>query len=148
MHLNSAKTFRLLLLVAVFSISLYFTCLFLSKWFAIYPLKGSAPAKIAEWTIEEKEDWFTIGVKYSFCIQENSWSSDYHFPERFWSQAAALAFLKTKAKQSWTAHFRPENPAISSLERSFPVNILIRMLICYVITVYFCILNKKVELLS
>ncbi len=148
MHLNSAKTFRLLLLGAVFSISLYFTCLFLSKCFAIFPLKGSAPAKITEWAIEEKEDRFTIGVKYSFYTQENSWSSVYHFQERFWSQAAALAVVKTKAKEPWTAHFRPENPAISSLEKSFPVNILIRMVICYIITIYFYFLNKKVDLLA
>ena len=134
---------RIFLFVGALGTSLYFTVRFALAFLTYLPLHETIGAKVTRWEIEERDQNYVLKANYSFEIQENIWEKSHRFGDVYVSEAAALADLKTMAKQSWKAWFNPSNPSQASLERIFPMNLLIRMLICYGISIYFFLLSRK-----
>ncbi len=134
---------RIFLFVGALGISLYFTVRFVLALLNYLPLQETIEAKVTRWEIEETDQNYALKANYSFEIQENIWEKSHRFGDVYVSQAAALADLKAMAKGPWKAWFNPSNPSQASLERVFPTNLLIRMLICYGISIYFFLLSRK-----
>jgi hypothetical protein len=107
-------------------------------------LSQSVPARISQWEIVEIGDTFPLKASYSFEIQEKIWSgSTVLAAPRHWNEPSAIAALEGLAKQNWKAWYNPKNPSQSSLERAFPIGLLVRTSVCLSVLVYFVFIWKR-----
>ena len=106
-------------------------------------LKEQAPAKISQWELEEMGDRWAVRAVYSIQAQGRSWENSTLFARpRPSNEEIALRELQQMAKQEWKAWYSPASPALSSLERVFPFNLLIRTVIVFFVSVYFFLFKK------
>ena len=124
--------------------SLYFSFVSLSSLFDFFHLKSQAPATIVKWEIKERQGKFPIYAHYFFETEGKVWtgvtvlSKPWHLNE-----LAASQNIQKLAKQNFNVWFYPKNPKKSSLEKTFPTNLLIRTGICYSTIIYFLIVFRK-----
>ncbi len=141
----SPKRIQQILILSALAAALYFSCLSASSLLGYFSLSGSAKGKIEQWEIEERKERFYLKAVYSFESQEKIWRDSFTFKNDYLNEFAALAALKEKAKQPQTVWHSAKNPSISALERNFPINLIIRTLACYVVSIYFFYLSKRIR---
>lgn len=140
----SPKRIQLFLILGVCAIALHFSIRLGIGCLHYFSLQKQAKAQISQWEIVEMKDRFGLKAKYGFAIQEKTWQGLFTLsPPYYLNEMAALSALKEKAKNSWTVWYNPKNPQISALEKSFPIGLLIRALICYGVLIYFFCLCKR-----
>lgn len=146
----SSKKFQQFLLLAAAGASLYFSVCFGQSLFHYVSLQERAQARILRWEVVElKEDRFGIKADYSFRAQNRDWNGVYLLKNSYYlNEFAALSDLKKMAKQEWTVWFNPNHMQTSALEKSFPLSLLIRTLVCYLLLLYFFFLKRKIRKLD
>ena len=106
-------------------------------------LKEQAPAKISQWEPEETGDRWAVRTIYSIQVQGKNWENSTLFASpRPSNEEIALRELQQMAKQEWKAWYSPASPNLSSLERAFPFNLLIRTVIILFVLIYFLLFKK------
>ena len=137
------KIFFLALLSLGVAISGYFSIRAASSLISFCTLKQPAPAKILQWEVKESKGKFPIKGTYSFQWDNKTWKGETVLSQPWHlNEPAAIASIQNKSKQGWSAWFHPNNPLKSSLERPFPIGLLIRTAICYSVLIYFIIISK------
>src|SRR3990167_6430839 len=136
--MRTQKAFIFSLLIFGLAISGYFSFLLVETLFEYYPLKKQAETRISRWEIKEMEGSFALKAFYSFETQGKIWNGTTLLSKPWYlNEPSALLALKGKAKEEWLAWFNPKNPEHSSLEKVFPIGLLVRVLICYGVFIYF-----------
>lgn len=138
------KRIQLLFFLGVVAISLHFAILLGSELFGYFSLSERTAAKISQWEIVPLKNKFALKASYTFGFKEKIWqgSSVLNAPHHL-NEMAALADLKKKAKEPWQVYFKSHNPNISSLERTFPLGLLVRFSCSLCVLIYFFVLNKR-----
>jgi hypothetical protein len=132
------------LLAGIGLIVLYFSVQLSSQLFVYLSLRERTPVRIERWEVEEVKGNFALAAHYSFVADNKTFSGACRLrPPYYWNEAAAIAALKNRAKEGWTAWYDPSNPSRSSLEKGFPSGLLIRTLICYGVLIYFLLFKRK-----
>ena len=138
----SPRRIQLFFIIGVCAITLHFSVLLGIEVFRYFSLKERAPARISQWEIIEVKNRFAIKANFSFNDRQGEFTL---LPPYYLNEFAALAALKEKAKQDWTVWYNPKNPQISALQKSFPVGLLVKALICYGVIIYFFCLYKRLS---
>jgi hypothetical protein len=137
---------QLFFFLGVCAITLHFSLLFGKDAARYFSLNERAKAHISQWEIVEIKNRYALKADYAFQAQKKNWTGSFTLPPPYYlNEMAALAALKERAKESWTAWHKGKNPQISALEKSFPAGLLVRMLICYGVLGYLLILKRKLE---
>jgi hypothetical protein len=140
----SPKKIELFMIAGICAITLHFTIRFGVDYFHYLSLKNKSTAKVYQWEIVQVKDRFALKASYSFDAQNKTYQGLFTLsPPYYLNEMAALSALKAKAKESWSAWYRPKNPQISALEKSLPVSLLIRSMICYGVLIYFFYFYKR-----
>ncbi len=109
-----------------------------------FTFKESAPAFISHWEIKETKGKFPLKAYYSFEANGNVWQGATRVSGPWdLNEAAAVASLQKKAKETWTAWFNPNDPSKSTLEKEFPSGLLVRTSICYGVILYFILFFRR-----
>lgn len=133
--------------MGVCAISLHFSILLGRDLWHYFALDGLAPARVLQWEIVPLKEKFGLKASYGFELQDKTWlGSSVLEPPLYLNEFAALSGLKEKAKEPRNAWYKTGDPAISALEKKFPLNLLIRSLICYGVLIYFFSLYKRLSL--
>jgi hypothetical protein len=94
---------------------------------------------------EDNKGKFYITSKFSFFFDNKQFSGRTNFSRKFLNYQAALEEAKKMAKINWDIWFDSKNPAISSLEKQFPLKNIIYTFIISGIIIYFFILRYKLK---
>jgi len=122
----------------------YFSVRFMGAVLKYCALKQSGEAHILRWEVKEESGKFPIYGYYYFEAGDASWPGSTRLGEPWHlNENSAVAALKERAKERWTVWFNPQNPSESTLERFFPVGLLIRMIICYIVFSYFVLFVRR-----
>jgi|GEM_PF-6399036 hypothetical protein len=112
----------------------------LKKYFS---LQGQALAKISQWELEEIGDRWAIRALYSIQIEGKSWENSTLFASpRPVNEETAIQELQQMARLEWKASYCFSNPSLSSLEKVFPLNLLIRTVVVCLVLLYFVLFKK------
>ncbi len=141
----SPRRIQFFLFIGIALIALYFTVRLGGALYTYFPLNGLAEAKVNQWEVSESGSKYLLKALYSFEVQGKSWKGAFAFKRPYYNEALAVADLKDRSKKAVTVWYNSKNPQISALEREFPTALLIRVLICYGVVLYFFFLNKKIQ---
>lgn len=141
----SPNRMQLFMLLGVSAITLHFTIMLGVETARYLGFKQRASAHVTQWEIVNVKDRFALKADYEFNAQEKNWQGSFTLnPPYFLNEMSALESLKGLAKMSWSAWYKPNNPKVSALEKSFPRGLLFRALTCYGVLIYFLYLTKRV----
>jgi hypothetical protein len=144
----SMRRFQLLLLSGVVLLALYFSYQSSKELYAYLPLQAKAPARVLQWEIEDVKGKFALQAAYSFEAQGKIWENSFRLLKPYyWNEPAAISSMKRLAKEEWSAWYDPKNPDHSALEKSLPIGLLFRTMICYGVLIYFFYLQRRVALI-
>ncbi|HSW72850.1 MAG TPA: hypothetical protein VLG44_05535 [Chlamydiales bacterium] len=142
------KIFWTALFLITALMGVYFTFVFGKDFFEYISYNSRVPAKILEWQVREmKNGKFAVAAKFSYQINENSYVGLTVIKDRhFLNDYAAMHAVKNKEialeEAAWVS---PHSPEKSTLQRRFPTNLLIKLLIVYGVISYFSFLKTSVE---
>ena len=117
----------------------YFTWSLTDSLCNYFPLSARANAQVTAWEVKEIDQKFAIRAIYSFSCRGKIWTgASFLQGPRYLNEDAAVTSLRERVKQaSWMVWFNPDKPVQSSLEKTFPWNLLLRTILCYCVLVYF-----------
>lgn len=122
----------------------YFSLCVARALFNFFAFKERAPATITRWEVKETGGKFPLTGYYSFEVKGKVWEGATRFREPWHlNEASAVSALKEMARQNWVVWFNPSRPSQSSLEREFPVGLIVRTLVCYSVFAYFILFFKR-----
>ncbi|MBF8262974.1 MAG: hypothetical protein HW387_639 [Parachlamydiales bacterium] len=137
----SKKTIYYALIALAALVSLYFWTMASRILFANHFLNRTAAARVIQWEVEEiSSDQFAIKACYSFEIDGRVYHGNTLLAKPYYlNPPSAVAALKEKAKLSEpvTAWYRASDPTQSSLEKHFPLGLLLRALLASAVFIYF-----------
>lgn len=137
---------QLFFFLGICAITLHFSIRLGGGLFHYLSFENSSIARVSQWEIVEIKGRYGLKADYTFEFQEKNWLGSFAFsPPYHLNEMAALAVLKEKAKEKWTAWYNHKNPQISLLEKNFPKGLLFRTLICYGVLIYFATLKRKMR---
>jgi len=140
----SARRIQLFLMVGVCAITLHFSIRFVIEATHYFSLNSQAEALVSQWEIVEIKNRYAIKSNFEFEAKGKNWRGEFTLLAPYYlNEFAALSALKEKAKEKWSAWYNSSNPQISALQKSFPVGLLLRSLICYGVIIYFFCLYKR-----
>ncbi len=108
-----------------------------------FSLTEQSPAKVTRWEIGEKGSRYGATAVYEYTFQDQIFRGKTTLQDAWMSEAGALSEIKEKSLNGWVAHYNPENPVQSSLEKRFPMGYLVRSGLCFCVLIYFYMLRKK-----
>lgn len=144
--LRSPSSIYFFLLAVAALTSLYFWGKSAHILWGNFCLRAEAPALVVQWEIvEEKSNRFLLSAHYRFEVNHQEYHGATCFPRPFYlNQDSAVSALKEKARQpTWKAWYQPSDPTKSSLEKSFPNNLLFRAAVSSIVLVYFIFLRRR-----
>ena len=133
----------LILLMTSLGIACWFLGQFAHGWWGYHQLQSEKPAQVNAWGIEEvKKGKFAVFAKYQFELSDHVMHGRTQFKMLFDSQAAAKSYLNDWKNQSWTVFYDANQPAMSTLQRPFPLKVLVSGLLALGISFYFLYLRR------
>ncbi|MBI5272754.1 MAG: hypothetical protein HY861_02080 [Chlamydiia bacterium] len=137
-HPQKGLFFILLVLSGV--VAAYFSYRLVVDLWSYGSRKESVGARIFRWEVKAEGDRYAISAHYFFEVMGMRWEGVYVFPKPWHlNEGAAAAYLEEHAKDPRFVWYNPKNPSFSSLDREFPVGLLLKTLICYGVFCYFLI---------
>ncbi len=140
-----SRKIQLLFLLGICAVALHLTVKLGVDFYRYLLFNERVQVQILEWEILPLEGRFALKADYRLQNQGKSWRGSSILPPPYYlNELAALDALQKKAKEKSFAWINSKDPNISSLEKDFPINILIRALICYGVLIYFLYLSKRI----
>lgn len=134
----------IVLVILAASAALWFTGRGLYTLFEYYHLDKTSTAFIQKWEIEEKGSDISILASYTFDAAGKTYPGKTKFKEpRLLNRFAAEQELKTWENMTWTVWYNGKHPEDSSLERKFPLNLLIQAFLTLGVLFYFYYIKKS-----
>jgi len=142
----SQRQIQLFFLTLAVGISLFFAFRSLFSLNDYFNLRVQTPAKVSQWEIEEIGNRWAVRAIYSAEYQGKVWSGATLLKDHLYlNEEIAFRALQDLSKKNWSAWINPSNPANSSLERTFPLNLLIRTLVSFAVLIYFYIFRRWIN---
>ncbi len=125
-------------------VAVYFGGKFAWELYRYATLSSSAPAHISRWDVEEDGSRFAVQAMYTYSWEGKILSATSRLNNTlFLNDATALASIREQAKQQWTVYFDAKHPQRSTLDRSFPGNLAIRLIISILVSGYFFVIHYR-----
>lgn len=133
------QTVWLALVATLTLIVLWYSGIFLYRYYHYMRLSGKAPAKEMAWTVEPRTDeQYLLKANYSFVSNGQTFTGSSVIEDRgFWNEYAAQKGIEDVSKKKWIIWFNPSNPAHSSLQKNFPLKECVSAVIMWAIVFYF-----------
>ncbi len=133
-----------LLLGVSFGMVCWYGCQFLKQFYIYKTLTAETPAQVTAWGIDKvKEGEFIVYAKYTYWLNEQAFTGTTAFKKiTFTNQLAAKEHLQNWKADNWITYYNPKKPSISTLQRPFPLKILLHMLIGIAVSIYFLYLKR------
>ena len=133
-----------LLLGVSFGMVCWYGGQFLKQFYIYKTLSSEIPAQITAWGVDKvKEGKFVVYAKYSYRVNEQTFAGMTTFKKiTFNNQLAAKEHLKNWKTESWTVYYHPKHPEISTLQRPFPLKLILHVLIGMGVSIYFLYLKR------
>jgi len=142
--IEKGKLVWALLLGLSFGMVCWYSRQFAKQFYTYKKLSSEGQAQVNVWGIEKlKEGKFVIYAKYSYQVRGTLFSGNTTFDKIIFSnQVAAHEHLTDWKADSWTVYYDPQKPSHSTLQRPFPLKILLHILIGVGISIYFLYLRR------
>ncbi len=107
-------------------------------------LDRSTKAHTIEWSVEElSPSAFALGAQYTFFVDGKAIDGETRFRKPYYlNQFAAQKEIQERKKRSWPVFYNKKRPAVSSLEKVFPLKSCLYAIMTVGISLYFLILKK------
>ena len=131
------------LLVAIAGVALWYCGGAAVQTIRYMRLSGETiPAQI-EWSVEKVgRDHFSVMGDYRFTVNEKTYSGRTFPPDlSFRNEKGAIWAAAAAREMEWPLFYRPSNPAISSLDHTFPTKKVTYALLLVAILAYFLTLG-------
>lgn len=111
------------LLLFLLSFACFFTYSAATSFAAYSRLKAQAPVQITAWRVIPKgPSAFAIEATYAFEIEGTTFHGKTLFAKPYHlNLPSAERQIKLFSERNWSAWYSPKNPALSALERVFPM---------------------------
>lgn len=132
------------LLLGTLVLTLYLSVKFAAGAYQYINLNEKSVADILDWKIEEqKKDKFSIVAKYQFSAKGAPFTGSYTFKKlTFLNPYAAKETLEKMKGESWDIWYPKKKPEKASLQRVFPFQAMIHMILAVFVSFYFFYLSK------
>jgi hypothetical protein len=119
---------------------------FFFKLHQYFLLSSSAPAKVSNWSVHEKNGKFTVEAGYHFEIPNRSIEGRYAFPKPVYPNPhLANDLVERWEDRSWEIWYNPKNPYQVSLQKAFPTKKVFQFGLSLAILIYFGFLKIYVK---
>ena len=126
--------------------ALYLGGQFFFKLHQYFLLSTSAPAKVSDWNVIEKNGKFTLEARYKFETQGGVVEGTFSFPKPVYQNPyLAEDLIKIWAEKSWEIWYHPKAPYGATLEKNFPIKKGFQFGLSLVAIVYFAFLKIYVK---
>lgn len=142
--MSFAHFYRWIVLIVI-GVALFFSCRFALAWAGYSALSGKAEGQVMEWEVLDRGARSAVRAKYSFEVGGKRYVGGYTFARDYWNEGVAAGALVELSKRAGTVFYDPKAPDCSALEREFPLGLLVRTTVCYVILGYFLFFSKKIR---
>lgn len=144
--MNRVKIVWLVLCIGVGLVSAYFggkTAL--ASWNYL-KMDSSVPAKVNEWkVIPTSGGKYSIQAEFEYQIEGETLKGLTLFTDPlFLNPNAAILTIKDWGNGAWLAWYDSDNVGNSSLEKSFPLNLLFRFILSLGVFIYFFWVKRKI----
>jgi hypothetical protein len=141
------KTLWSCLVMASLFVFLWIFAEFTVKYFVYIKQSSPSVAEVFEWgVIEMDEDKFVVCADFKFQTNGTEEFVSSHLFEKtpFLSKSDAERFIASKQSEDWKCYWygNPSDPSVS-MERIFPLKVMVYSLIALAIFIYFSRLKEK-----
>jgi len=133
------NTVWLALIATLTLIMLWYSGVFLYRYYNYIRLGAKAPAKEITWTVEPRTDeQFLLKANYSFNANNQVYTGNSVVEERgYWNRYSAEKGVEDFSKKKWNIWYNSNDPTHSSLQKNFPLKECVSAAIMWAIVFYF-----------
>lgn len=133
------QTVWLALIATLTLIVLWYSGVFIYRYYNYLKLSSRAPAKEITWTVEPRTDeQYLLKANYAFAVNGQTYTGTSTIEDRgYWNAYAAEKGVEEFSKKKWIIWYNSRDPSYSSLQKYFPLKECVSAAIMWAIVFYF-----------
>lgn len=133
------NTVWMALIATLTLIVLWYSGVFIYRYYNYIRLGAKAPAKEITWTVEPLTDeHYLLRGNYSFNAKNQVFKGSSVVEERgYWNRYSAEKGVEEFSQKKWNIWYNPSDPTYSSLQKNFPLKECVSAAIMWAIVFYF-----------